>query len=173
MESVRVFLGLGSNIGERLRYLERAVHELSESPCCRVSSVSSVYETEPVDFENQADFLNAVLGIRWEKSAVELLIEIQRIEKLHGRERDVLRGPRTLDIDMLIFGDILIDVPGLKVPHPRLEFRKFVLVPLAEICPDVLVPGTGKMVMQLLRECSDTHNVRTFAPATSIWQNSN
>ena len=173
MEGVRVFLSLGSNVGERIRHLGRGVDGLSESPFCRIMSVSSVYETEPVDFEEQADFLNAVLGIRWEKSAAELLAEIQRIENQCGRKRDTLRGPRTLDIDMLIFGDLMIDSPELIIPHPRLQSRKFVLVPLSEICPDILAPGTGKTVVQLLRECRDKHNVRQCAPATILWPNSN
>ncbi len=170
METVSALLGIGSNAGDRMQYLRSAIEELSRVKVCRVRRVSSVYETEPVGYENQEDFLNAAAEIAWSGTAGELLAEIHRIEDRNGRQRTMRWGPRTLDIDILTFGDAVITSFDLTIPHPEIQSRKFVLIPLSEICGNLVIPGTGKPVIQLADGCPDTHRVSKIAPATSIWQ---
>jgi 2-amino-4-hydroxy-6-hydroxymethyldihydropteridine diphosphokinase len=149
----RAAFGLGSNLGNRDAYLVDAV--LSLLAAGEILEVSSFLETEPVGGPPQPDYLNAAVTVETERTPRELLELAQRLERQAGRERGVRFGPRTLDVDLLLYGDQRIDEPDLVVPHPRLAERRFVLEPLAEIALDWPVPGTGKTVGELLADLQD------------------
>ncbi len=139
----RSFLSLGSNLGDRLFFLTQGVQRLDECPGIRVLRTASVYETDPVDFLHQPAFLNTVVEIETDKDPQELLFACQTIENDLGRFRLVRFGPRTLDIDILTFGDQRVDLPGLTIPHPRMESRQFVQVPLMELGTGCLSQSPG------------------------------
>jgi 2-amino-4-hydroxy-6-hydroxymethyldihydropteridine diphosphokinase len=133
--SRRAYLGIGTNLGDRLAFLQGAVDGLAATPGVTVSAVSPVYETDPVGGPEQPDFLNAVVGVDTTLTPHELLAECQRLEQEAHRVRKEHWGPRTLDVDVLIVGDERIDTADLVVPHPRAAERTFVLVPLADLDP--------------------------------------
>jgi len=135
------FLGLGSNIGDRKANLARAVAMLAAHPQIEVVDVSSIHETEPVGYTKQPDFLNAVARVETTLRPRELLDVILAIEAEMGRERTIRWGPRVIDIDILLFDGEQVDEPGLEIPHPRMMERQFVLDPLAEIAPDLVLPN--------------------------------
>jgi 2-amino-4-hydroxy-6-hydroxymethyldihydropteridine diphosphokinase len=135
------YLGLGSNLGDRAATLRAAIAALEASPGIRVTRISSLYETPPWGPVPQGPYLNACIGVETTLSPRQLLDLGLAIERDHGRERAVRWGPRTLDIDLLLFGDTSLDEDGLIVPHPRMAERAFVLVPLAEIAPELTVGG--------------------------------
>jgi 2-amino-4-hydroxy-6-hydroxymethyldihydropteridine diphosphokinase len=132
----RAHLGIGSNLGDRLSHLQLAVDELGATDGVTVVAVSPVYETAPVGGPEQPDFLNAVVAVDTTLDAHELLLLAHRIEAAAERVREVRWGPRTLDVDVLLFGDEQIDDPDLVVPHPRMAERAFVVVPLADLDPE-------------------------------------
>jgi len=134
-ESRRAYLGIGSNLGDRLAYLQLAVDELAKAPGIAVVGVSPVYETAPVGGPEQPDFLNAVVAVDTTLTAHELLRVAQHVESAAERVRNVRWGPRTLDVDVLLVGEERIDDPDLVVPHPRMAERAFVVVPLADLDP--------------------------------------
>jgi 2-amino-4-hydroxy-6-hydroxymethyldihydropteridine diphosphokinase len=146
----RVFVSLGANVGDRARYLRAACEALSALPATQVVAASRVFETAPQDLENQGAFLNQVLCLETGLQPLDLLYECQRIEREHGRVRALRFGPRTLDIDILLFQDAESDDPELTLPHPRMVKRAFVLVPLAEVwqyargMADLDVAGLGE-----------------------------
>ena len=144
------FVGLGSNQQDPGAQLERAFAELDELPHTRLVKRSSVYRTAPVGYAGQPDFLNAVAQLETGMPAERLLAELHGIEDRHGRERPFPNAPRTLDLDLLLYGQIELDSEKLKLPHPRMHERAFVLEPLAEIAPAAVVPGHGT-VKDLLR----------------------
>lgn len=150
----RAYLGLGSNVGERLENLKGAVAALAEAPGVTVVAVSGVYRTEPVGREDQPEYLNAVVAIETGLTPSELLLLVNRIERSHGRKRDVRWGPRTLDIDILLFGMEEVNEADLEIPHPRMSGRRFVLVPLAELAPGAVLPD-GTPVVRLLEGLAD------------------
>jgi 2-amino-4-hydroxy-6-hydroxymethyldihydropteridine diphosphokinase len=141
----RAFVALGSNLGDRERTLRDAVAALAAEPGLAVAAVSSLRETEPVGVGDQPRFLNGAVELETELSARALLEFLLAVERRFGRvrERPDEHGPRTLDLDLLLYGDERIDEPGLHVPHPRLHARRFVLEPLAELDPGLVVPGRG------------------------------
>lgn len=140
----RAHLALGSNLGDRLAFLREAVAALRATAGIEVAAVSRVYETAPVGGPEQGQYLNAVVALRTDLSAAELLAVAHRIEDQAGRVRDVRFGARTLDVDLLLVGDERVDTPELTVPHPRLAERGFVLAPLADVAPElVTVPKEG------------------------------
>ena len=144
-----VYLSLGSNIGDRERNLRDAVGLLAE-PQLRAVRVSSFYETEPLDVHDQPWFLNAVAEAETDLFPKQLLARVQRIEQVLGRRRLKPKGPRTIDIDILLYGGAVIDADELQVPHPRLAERRFVLEPLAELAPNLRHPVTGRSVAEML-----------------------
>ena len=154
------YVGLGSNLGDRAGYLLLAVRGMLEAGF-DVIRLSSVYETEPVEYENQPPFLNMVAELRGSTlpSPEQMMARLLRIEYALGRTRDVPMGPRTIDLDLLIFKDYRSDTEFLTLPHPRIASRKFVLVPLNELVPGLVHPVLGKPVKELLAETKDRSTV--------------
>jgi 2-amino-4-hydroxy-6-hydroxymethyldihydropteridine diphosphokinase len=142
---VKAFVGLGSNLGERDVTLRAAIGRLRELPDVEVEGVSSFRDTEPIGYVDQPRFLNGAVGLETGLTARALLGALLELERAFGRDRSAAppQGPRTLDLDLLLYGDETIDEPLLKVPHPRLHQRRFVLEPLVELDPDLDVPGLG------------------------------
>jgi 2-amino-4-hydroxy-6-hydroxymethyldihydropteridine diphosphokinase len=141
----RTFVGLGSNLGDREGTLRAAVGRLRGLPETDVVRVSTLRDTEPVGYREQPRFLNGVVELETTLSPRALLVALLELEAAFGRDRGTVpsQGPRTLDLDLLLYGQDRIDEPGLQVPHPRLHERRFVLVPLAELDPALEVPGKG------------------------------
>jgi 2-amino-4-hydroxy-6-hydroxymethyldihydropteridine diphosphokinase len=147
-------ISLGSNLGDREAILDVAVVALRETPGIVVRAVSSYHETDPVGGPpGQAKFLNAAAVLETSRSSRELLQALQGIENRCGRVRTVRWGERTLDLDLIMYGQAVINEPDLIVPHPRFSGRRFVLAPLVEIVPDAVDPVSGKTITQLLAEC--------------------
>ena len=141
-----VYVGLGSNLGEREASVRAALERLAADPAIDVVAVSELRETDPVGYENQPRFLNGVAALRTELSPREVLERLLAVERELGRTRSGPRfGPRTIDLDLLLYGDEVVDEPGLVVPHPRMSERRFVLEPLVELDPDLSVPGRGSI----------------------------
>lgn len=142
----RAYVGLGANLGDRERTLRAAVEALAAEEGIEVVAVSTLRETEPVGVGEQPRFLNGAAELETTLTARELLDRLLAVEQRFGRIRiPGEHGPRTLDLDLLLYGDEVIDEPGLTVPHPRLHKRRFVLEPLAELAPGLVVPGRGDM----------------------------
>lgn len=156
------YLGLGSNLGDRLGNLREATRLLGERPGVRVLRSSRVYETEPVG-PPQPAYLNAVLEVRCDREPHDLLEACRAVEDELRRVRTERWGPRTIDVDVLTFGDRVVDEPDLAIPHPRMHERGFVLVPLAELDPDPMLPG-GRRLSELRVSPEMVLGVRPFAP---------
>lgn len=157
-----VLIALGGNQAEPMTQLARAVAALAE--VVRVDRVSSVYRTEPVGFREQPDFLNAVLAGSTTLAPEALLDATQAIEERMGRVHTFRNAPRIIDIDVLGYGERVLDSPRLTLPHPRLASRGFVLHPLAEIAPDWRHPASGETVREMLRKWSGTERVERYGP---------
>jgi 2-amino-4-hydroxy-6-hydroxymethyldihydropteridine diphosphokinase len=142
--AVRVYVGLGANLGDARATLEAALREIAQLQRTRLLAHSSLYRTAPVD-AGGPEFVNAVVELETTLAPGELLDALHAIERAHGRERPFRNAPRTLDLDVLLYADRVIAGEHLLVPHPRLHERAFVLVPLAQIAPDVTVPGRGRV----------------------------
>ena len=158
-------IALGANLGERLQTLQTAVRDLAEVGS--IEAISSVYETDPVGYADQPAYLNAVVAIDTALTAEGLLDTLLSIERTHGRVRTFPNAPRTLDLDLLLFGDEIRQSERLTIPHPRMQERAFVLVPLNEIATDVVVPGLNTTVADLLARLGSVSGVRRFAPPVS------
>jgi 2-amino-4-hydroxy-6-hydroxymethyldihydropteridine diphosphokinase len=152
--ATRVFIGLGANLGDPGHQVRSALAALATLPSSRLLATSSLYRSAPVGVDEQPDFVNAVAEIDTSLPARALLDELLGLEARFGRRRERPGTPRTLDLDLLLYGDRVIAEPGLVVPHPRMHERAFVLAPLAEIAPGTAVPGKGKVAV-LLAECKD------------------
>jgi len=150
MKEVTAYVGLGSNLGDRRAALEGAIRALGALPGIRVTAVSRVHETDPVGGPPQGRFLNAVAELRTTLDARALMDALGEIEVRFGRERTERWGPRTLDLDLLLYGEEVIDSPGLTVPHPRMHQRRFVLEPLCEVAPEARHPVLGRSARELL-----------------------
>lgn len=139
------YISIGSNIGERHLYLEEAIAALNNHKGTTVEKVSSIYETAPVGYIDQACFLNVVISIRTSFAATDLLAVCQEIERELGRERTIRWGPRTVDLDILLYNEEIIETVNLTIPHPRMAERAFVLIPLLEIAPMIREPISGQL----------------------------
>ena len=139
------YIGIGSNAGDARAHVLQALQELAQLPETRLEARSALYRSAPVDAPGQADYVNAAAGLDTELSAAQLLGALQDLEGRHGRERPYPNAPRTLDLDLLLYGTQSIDGPALRVPHPRLQQRAFVLRPLLDIDPTLTAPGLGSL----------------------------
>jgi 2-amino-4-hydroxy-6-hydroxymethyldihydropteridine diphosphokinase len=146
------YVGLGANIGEPRRQLEVAIAELKKLPDTNFVLVSGIYKSSPLGYLNQPDFMNAVAQLDTDLAPETLLDRLQEIESRHRRERPFPGAPRTLDLDLLLYGNETIATARLAVPHPRMHERAFVLKPLTEIAPDIAIPGRSP-VRELLAAC--------------------
>jgi len=158
----RAFVGLGANIGEPVAQLESALRALARLPESTLVSTSSFYQSPPWGIDAQPPFVNAVAALSTSLAAEQLMASLLAIEQVAGRQRSMRWGPRVLDLDLLVFGDLVINQPGLRVPHPHLHQRAFVLVPLHEIAPTLEVPGLGS-IFSLLQsvDCANIQVVST------------
>ena len=163
------YVGLGSNLGDRAVYLLLAVRGMLDAGL-DVIRLSSIYETEPVEYENQPPFLNMVAELRGSTlpSPDQMMARLLRIEYALGRTREVHLGPRTIDLDLLIFKDHRADTEFLTLPHPRIASRKFVLVPLNELVPTLIHPVLGKSITELLAQTKDRSNVTRWKPRSEF-----
>lgn len=157
------YIGLGSNLGDRLAALEAALGALARLEGLDLVAVSAAYETAPVGPVAQGDYLNAVTQVRTRLKPRALLEALLQIERGHGRERRERWGPRTLDLDLLLWGRVRVAEPGLVVPHPRLTERRFVLEPLLEIAPDLVHPDGGRPLAHDLAALGEGERVRKAA----------
>jgi 2-amino-4-hydroxy-6-hydroxymethyldihydropteridine diphosphokinase len=159
-EKARVFIGLGSNLGDRAYYLSQALRELNTPRQIIVKKYSSVYETEPVGMKNQPSFLNMVAELESSLPAQELLVRLKGIERSIGRSHNEHWGPREIDLDLLYYGGEIINDNGLQLPHPEIANRRFVLVPMKEIASEFYDPMKRMTITDLLQLCVDTCAVR-------------
>jgi 2-amino-4-hydroxy-6-hydroxymethyldihydropteridine diphosphokinase len=163
-DHVTAFVGLGSNLGDRAGNLLLAVRALIEASFA-VQRLSAIYETEPIGIESDTCFLNQVAEIRVKTvSPAQMMARLLRIEYLLGRRERTMKRPRTVDLDLLLFGDTRMQSDFLTLPHPRMHLRKFVLCPLAEIAPDIIHPTFRKTIAQLKSACEDDSRVQRWNP---------
>jgi len=155
-----VYLSLGSNVGDREIQLRDALGRLAANG--RVVAISSFYETEPVEFTDQAWFLNCVVALETTETPEQLMMALLQIEQQMGRRRIQKKGPRAIDIDILLFDEAILDSPALTIPHPAMHQRRFVLEPLAEIAPEVRHPVLEKTIRELLEALPAGQIVRRF-----------
>ncbi len=153
------YIGFGSNIGDRFSFIHSAITALSEIEGITLQKISSLYETAPVGNEAQDHFLNGVVSIRTPHSPHTLLSMLKQIEINVGKEHRIRWGPREIDMDILIYDDLCVETPNLTIPHPEMHLRRFVLVPLAEIAPDLVHPIFNETIQTLLAHLEDDKSV--------------
>lgn len=167
-DSTIAYIGLGSNLGDRAGNLLLAIRCLMEASFS-INRLSGIYETEPVGIETDVDFLNMAAEVHVHSiSATQMMARLLRIEYLLGRGDKTVKKPRTVDLDMLFFGDTRMETEFLTVPHPRLHQRKFVLEPLIEIAPNLKHPVLDRTISELFDECGDTNRVRRWDPNAEV-----
>jgi len=159
MTTYRAFIGLGSNVGQREKFLNRAIAELKNVRQTRIVWTSSVYETDPVGMPDQPKFLNAAAEIETQLGPKELCAEVKAIEQKLGRTSTERWGPREIDVDVLLYDGLVFQDDEVTVPHPEMEKRKFVLIPLKEIAPDLVHPISGMTMEELASACKDAGRV--------------
>ena len=167
---MRAFLGLGSNVGDRADYLTRALTAIGGLEKSRIENMSSIYETEPWGKKDQADFLNQVVEVETQLDPHELLRICRKIEKKCDRRHGEMWGARTMDIDLLCYGDQIVQEATLQIPHPRLMERRFALIPLDEVAPNFSIPGSGMTVREALEACPDTGSVKLFLTKEDVFR---
>ncbi|WP_102273284.1 2-amino-4-hydroxy-6-hydroxymethyldihydropteridine diphosphokinase [Cytobacillus massiliigabonensis] len=160
------YIALGSNIGDRSKHLMQAIEELNALPEVKVVNTSSIYETDPVGYEDQDQFLNMVIHVKTGLNPIQLLEACLAIEKELGRKRDIRWGPRTIDLDILLYNQENIKTEKLLVPHPRMQERAFVIIPLLEIQSGIKLPTMEKPLQACLEDIPDREGVR-------IWKRKN
>ncbi|HZH59047.1 MAG TPA: 2-amino-4-hydroxy-6-hydroxymethyldihydropteridine diphosphokinase [Metabacillus sp.] len=162
----QAYIALGSNMGDRERYLIDAIKKIHQQPDIKVVNISSIYETDPVGYTEQDQFLNMVIYVNTDLTAFQLLSMLQEIEKQLNRKREIKWGPRTLDLDILLFNHENIEAEQLIVPHPRMHERAFVLIPLYELNQDVSIPNVDESILTIIDQLHDKEGVR-------IWKQKN
>ena len=153
------YIGFGSNIGDRLGHIQNAIDTLSKTEGITLKKISSIYKTDPVGYEAQAQFLNGVAAIQTDLPPLSLLRTLKDIEAVVGRQHRIRWGPREIDLDILIYGDLCLQTEKLVIPHPEMHLRRFVLAPLAEIAPDLVHPVFQETVQTLLERLEDDKSV--------------
>ena len=153
------YIGFGSNIGDRLKHIQNAIHALSKTEGITVKEISSVYKTAPVGYEAQGEFLNGVIAIQTSLPPLSLLHTLKDIETTVGRQHRIRWGPREIDLDILIYGDLCLQTEKLTVPHPEMHLRGFVLAPLAEIAPNLVHPVFQESIQTLLERLEDDNSI--------------
>ena len=161
MKSV-AFLSLGSNMDDRLSYLKGAIDELHKDEHISIREISSIYETDPVGYTNQGNFLNIVAKLETDYEADQLLQKCLQIELQLGRERKIRWGPRTIDLDILLYNQDNIETDDLSVPHPRMQERAFVIIPLLELEPNIQLPAMDMPLQKVLERIPDKEGVRLW-----------
>jgi 2-amino-4-hydroxy-6-hydroxymethyldihydropteridine diphosphokinase len=159
---IDVFIGFGSNMGDPVARVREALGRLLSGPDLEKVGLSSLYRTQPVGVEDQAWFVNGVAWLRSALGARALMERLLRVEKDMGRVRTIPSGPRVIDLDLLMYGDMIVDEVDLRVPHPRLHTRRFVLAPLCEIAPHAIHPVFGRSIRSLLGDLEDPKEVETM-----------
>jgi 2-amino-4-hydroxy-6-hydroxymethyldihydropteridine diphosphokinase len=142
----KAFIALGSNLNDPASQVTRAFQAIDKLPKTKLVKTSSLYQSAPVGYENQPDFINAAVEVSTDLDPLQLLKQLLKIEQTFGRERTFANAPRVLDLDLLLFDDISMQTAALTLPHPRMHERSFVLLPLAEIAPDLMLPKAGNVV---------------------------
>lgn len=156
------FVALGANLNDPVSQINAAMDELASLPASQLLARSGLYASKPSGYADQPDFVNAVAQLETSLTPRELLTWLLEIERLHGRERIFRNSPRTLDLDILLYDELSLDEPGLHIPHPRMHERAFVLLPLAEIAPNAVIPGQGDVTAALSGVVRDS--VRRLTP---------
>jgi 2-amino-4-hydroxy-6-hydroxymethyldihydropteridine diphosphokinase len=159
------YIGIGSNEGDRFTNMYNSIGLLVQE--CDIVKISSIYETEPVGYKDQPYFLNCVVEVNTELRPQQLLQELKSIEMMMGRAPSFINGPRIIDLDILLYGDTVIDTAELVVPHPRLHERAFVLIPFNEIAPELVHPVLHKTIKELLNELKDGGVVKHWGKITT------
>lgn len=159
---MKVYLGLGTNLGDRMTHLRNALTLLGRQRGLSVERLSSIYETDPVGYVNQGAFLNMAVEIATTLTPDQLLDVTSSIENKLGRKRTIRWGPRAIDLDILLYDDLHIKTERLEIPHPRMECRAFVLIPLGEIAPALRIPGNARSLAELVKQTPDKEGVRLW-----------
>ncbi|RBW67663.1 2-amino-4-hydroxy-6-hydroxymethyldihydropteridine diphosphokinase [Bacillus taeanensis] len=157
-----VYIGIGSNIGDREKYLQQALVQLNKHEEVSVTNISSIYETDPVGYTNQAAFLNMAAELKTELPPLELLNVLQKIEHHLNRKREIHWGPRTIDLDILLYNDENIESEKLKIPHPHMYERAFVLIPLYEVNSNLILKTVNQPIGEIITELPDKEGVRLW-----------
>lgn len=166
----KVFIGIGSNIGNSSENCTTGIKHIIRDKRTRFLSVSSLYLTSPVSLIAQKDFINCALCIMWSDSPFELLKFLNSIEDMMGRERDVTGGPRIIDLDILLFGGLILDEPLLKIPHPELHKRKFAIIPCIEIDPEIIHPSFNKLLKEFLSYIDDGQKLKLIKDRKGVME---
>ena len=163
MKETIAHLGLGTNLGDRRANLEEAIELLAARPGLRILRCSRIYETEPWGVADQPPFLNSVAEVATTLQPEALLSSCKAVESQMGRQPGTRWGPRLIDVDILLMGKLVVRLPHLEIPHPRLHVRAFALIPLADLAPDTVHPGLGRTISQLATEVEGREGVKPIA----------
>lgn len=162
MNLTTVYIGIGSNLKDKVKNCQDAIHCLHTTPDIEVARSSSLYYTEPIGYEDQDWFVNCVVEIKTSLTPREVFYRCKAIEKAMGRTYLIKWGPRIIDLDILFYNNKIIKEPDLEIPHPRLHERGFVIIPLVELSPDWVHPVFGKTILELKEDLVDSHEVRKY-----------